>query len=72
MNAITPIAYRPTDTARALGISEALVYELIANGDLPARKLGRATLILRADIDTYLSSLPLTASAARAPMKAAQ
>ncbi len=66
--AFAPIAYRPKEAALAMGISEALLYELIATGEISARKLRGATVLLRSDIEAYLSGLPLTGSA----MKAAQ
>lgn len=61
-----PLAYRPRDAAVAIGVSEALIYELISEGALPARKLRGATVILRSDLVTFLEALPLTASAAKA------
>ncbi|MGH1587327.1 helix-turn-helix domain-containing protein [Methylobacterium phyllosphaerae] len=61
-----PLAYRPRDSASAIGVSEALIYELIAEGALPARKLRGATIILRSDLVAFLEDLPLTASAAKA------
>jgi excisionase family DNA binding protein len=63
-----PIAYRPKEAALAMGISEALLYELIATGEIAARKLRGATVLLRSDIEAYLAGLPLTGAA----MKAAQ
>lgn len=63
-----PIAYRPKEAALAMGISEALLYELIATGEISARKLRGATVLLRSEIEAYLSGLPLTGAA----MKAAQ
>ncbi|MBP1181422.1 helix-turn-helix domain-containing protein [Methylobacterium sp. PvR107] len=45
-----PLAYRPRDAAAAIGVSEALIYELILEGTLPARKLRGATIILRSDL----------------------
>jgi putative heme degradation protein len=61
-----PLAYRPRDAAAAIGVSEALLYELISVGALPARKLRGATIILRSDLVAFLEALPLTASAAKA------
>ena len=61
-----PLAYRPKEAALAMGISEALLFELIAAGDLPARKLRGATILLRSDLVAFLEALPLTASAAKA------
>ena len=59
-----PLAYRPRAAAAAIGVSGALIFELIAEGALPARKLRGATIILRSDLVAFLEALPLTASAA--------
>ena len=61
-----PLAYRPRAAAAAIGVSEALIYELISEGALPARKLRGVTLLLRSDLLAFLEALPLTASAAKA------
>lgn len=63
---VDPLAYRPRDAAAAIGVSEALLYELISEGALPARKLRGATIILRSDLVAFLEALPLTASSAKA------
>lgn len=52
------VAYRPTEAARVLGISRAHVYRLIRSGDLRARKLGRSTLITRAELSAFVAKLP--------------
>lgn len=52
------IAYRPAEAADVFGISRAMLYELIARGDIPARKLGARTLILRTDLERYAAALP--------------
>jgi excisionase family DNA binding protein len=53
-----PLAYRIDEAAAAIGISRSKVWELIAKGDMPARKLVGSTIILRADLEVYLSALP--------------
>lgn len=55
---ILPIAYRVDDAAFALGVSESTVWGLIRSGKLPARRLGRATLIRRIDLSAYTNGLP--------------
>ncbi|APY15171.1 helix-turn-helix domain-containing protein [Brucella sp. 10RB9214] len=45
--------------ARFLGIGRSTLYNLIKNGRLPVRKLGKRTLILRDDIDQFVASLPV-------------
>lgn len=39
------------------GLGKTKIYELLKSGDLPARKLGKRTLVLRADLDEFLSNL---------------
>ena len=46
------------DTRREYKIGVNAQYNAIRNGDLKARKLGRKTIILRADLGQWLSSLP--------------
>jgi excisionase family DNA binding protein len=55
----TPLAYRPRDAARILGIGRSLLYELIAAGKITTRKLGAVTLVPRAELERYLDSLPV-------------
>lgn len=61
-----PLAYRPKDAADMLSVSKSTIYQMIAEGALPARKLGASTVILRSDLVALLEALPLTASAAKA------
>lgn len=39
------------------GLGRTKLYELLKSGELPARKLGKRTLILRSDLEAFLSSL---------------
>jgi excisionase family DNA binding protein len=64
---------RPDGERLALSVTEVLVktgvgrdtlYRLIREGALPARKLGKRTLILQADLDAFLKALPRMSSAA--------
>jgi excisionase family DNA binding protein len=43
------------------GIGRTKIYEAIADGRLTARKLGKRTLVLRGDLQAFLSSLPVVA-----------
>ncbi len=54
----TIAAYRLNDFCASHGISRAQVYVEIREGRLKARKLGTKTLILAADAQAYLDSLP--------------
>ncbi|MBI3964772.1 MAG: helix-turn-helix domain-containing protein, partial [Chloroflexi bacterium] len=51
-------AYRPADAAKALGISRSKLYELLQRGELPAKKVGSATLIRRVDLEAWLAAQP--------------
>ena len=44
------IAYRPREAAQLLGLGRSRIYELIASGEIRARKLGSATLIERIEL----------------------
>jgi len=55
---IEPLAYGPADAAFAIGVSRSQVYELLADGTIVGRKLGRRTLITREELIRYLDSLP--------------
>jgi excisionase family DNA binding protein len=52
------IAYKPADAAKAIGISPATLYVLMARGDLPAFKLGKRTLIKAADLQAFVDRAP--------------
>lgn len=52
------IAYTILEAARKARISRAFLYKQIADGRLPARKLGSRTIILRADLVAYLEGSP--------------
>jgi excisionase family DNA binding protein len=54
----SPLALRPAEAARALGVSRSRLYELLAQGELKARKLGASTLIERVEIERYIETLP--------------
>jgi excisionase family DNA binding protein len=51
-------AYSIAEFCGTHGIGRSTVYELINNGRLTARKLGKRTLIMRSDAEAFLSSLP--------------
>ncbi|MBK6298143.1 MAG: helix-turn-helix domain-containing protein [Sphingomonadales bacterium] len=53
----TPIAVTIPDAVRLSGCSRSALYEAMKRG-LPARKAGRRTLIIFADLEAYLTSLP--------------
>ena len=46
------------EAADYVRIGRTKLYELIASGQLSAKRLGSRTLIMRSDLESYLSSLP--------------
>ena len=52
------IAYKPSDAAKAIGVSLAHLYVLMARGDLPAFKIGKRTLIKAADLQAFVDRAP--------------
>jgi excisionase family DNA binding protein len=53
------IAFRPREAAKALGISHGHLYVLLARGEIPARKMGKRTLILGTDLQAFVDRAPI-------------
>ena len=53
------IAYSIAAAAKAIGVSRATLYVLLAEGKLEARKLGGRTLILAQDLQAFAERLPV-------------
>lgn len=51
------IAMTVQTAVQVSGISRTVLYEALKRGDLKARKSGRRTLIMRVDLENYISSL---------------
>ena len=51
-------AFSPSETASHLSVSLPYVWNLIKDGKLPSRKLGKRRLILARDLDAFIESLP--------------
>jgi excisionase family DNA binding protein len=49
------------EAAARTGLGRVTLYRSIRKGDLVARKAGRRTVILEADLAAYLSALPMIA-----------
>jgi excisionase family DNA binding protein len=47
------------EACRVAGIGRTKIYEAIAGGSLKARKFGKRTIILRTDLQNFLSALPV-------------
>lgn len=50
-----PFAYRPRQFARKGNISESKVWKMLASGELPSFKVGRARLIPASAIDNLIA-----------------
>ncbi|WP_209348704.1 helix-turn-helix domain-containing protein [Pontixanthobacter sp. CEM42] len=50
-----PIALSPKDAFASIGVGTTKGYELIANGDLSAFKVGRATRITTESVRSYVA-----------------
>jgi excisionase family DNA binding protein len=64
MDAPIRAAYSVPEVMLALGLCRDTVYKLLNSGKLPARKIGRRTVVLVTDLERYLESLPKIGSAA--------
>jgi excisionase family DNA binding protein len=51
-------AYSVPEAMCVLGLCRDSVYKLIRQGRLPARKIGRRTVVLESDLQAFLESLP--------------
>ncbi|MCK6417390.1 MAG: helix-turn-helix domain-containing protein [Alphaproteobacteria bacterium] len=51
------IALTIEEVRTATGIGRTKIYEAINEGLLPAKKLGKRTLILKADLESFLENL---------------
>ena len=45
------------EVCEATGLGRTKIYEAIGTGALPAKKWGKRTLILKSDLDTFISGL---------------
>ncbi len=54
------LSYSIAEVVKASGVCRTVLYEEIKAGRLRARKLGRRTLILADDLQSWLSALPCT------------
>ena len=54
----------PTEAGLVGGFGRSKVFQLIADGSLPAKKIGKKTIILRADLMAFLENLSRAGEAA--------
>ena len=52
------IALSVVEASKLVSISRSKLYLALSAGDLTGRKLGRRTVILRADLDRWVNELP--------------
>jgi excisionase family DNA binding protein len=52
------VAYSVPEAMLALGLCRDSIYKLINSGQLPAKKIGRRTLVLASDLENFLKALP--------------
>jgi excisionase family DNA binding protein len=64
MNTPPRVAYSVPETMLALGVCRDSIYKLIRDGRLPAKKVGRRTVVLATDLQKFLESLPTIGEAA--------
>ena len=55
---MSPLGLTVPEAAKVAGVGRSTVYEELASGRLKARKLGRRTIILEADLRDWLAALP--------------
>lgn len=56
---IPHLAYSIPELLAVIRLGRTRVYELINSGALPARRVGRRTLVLHEDLQVFLRSLPV-------------
>ena len=54
----------PTEAGLVGGFGRSKVFQLIADGSLPAKKIGNRTIVLRAELMAFLERLPRAGKAA--------
>lgn len=55
---MNPYSFTIEEACRRSGIGRTKLFELLNNGSIPRRKLGRKTLILAEDLQRFLKNLP--------------
>lgn len=58
LDAVQPQGLSVLDACKFLGVGKTTLYEAIKQGRLKVRKLGKRTIIVRADLEEFLASLP--------------
>lgn len=53
----TQLSFTVEEACAVIGIGRTKLYEVLDSGELPAKKWGKRTLILKADLTAFLASL---------------
>ncbi len=53
------MGYSPDEAAMLAGMCRSNIFKAMKSGSLPARKLGRRTIILHDDLQNFMESLPV-------------
>ena len=56
-------AYSIAEVCELTGVGRTTIYASITSGALPARKIGRRTILLHDDVVAFLQALPILAPA---------
>ncbi len=56
-----PLLLRVNEVARLLGVSRSTAYAIVATGELPSVRLGRAVRVRRTDLEAWLSQKAVAA-----------
>jgi excisionase family DNA binding protein len=56
---VVPLAYRIEDAPAVVGVSRTRIFEAVRKGELKAHKAGRASIIMRRDLLSWIRSLPV-------------
>lgn len=59
---MSQLVFSIEEARAATGLGRTKIYQLINSGELQARKIGKRTLILKDDLETFLSGLDVYAS----------
>lgn len=54
-----PVFYRALEGARMYGLTRTQLYQLMKDGRLPFRQLGRTRLVARSDLQALVGNLPV-------------
>lgn len=51
------LSFSIDETAAATGLGKTKVYQLINSGQIKAKKIGKRTIVLKSDLDCFLTAL---------------